>query len=74
MLLKNKQGAFYIMHSEAIFSYCLTFRGASAILHTVTAALPLPAVQENMVIYPGTQVTELIKITTRQDVLRPGME
>ena len=62
------------MHVEAIFSYCLTFRGASAILHTVTAALPLPAVQENMVIYPGTQVTELIKITTRQDVLRPGVE
>lgn len=43
-------------------------------LHAVTAAPPLPAGQENMVIYPGTQVTELIKITTRQDVLRPGME
>lgn len=30
--------------------------------------------QRNTVIYPGKQVTELIKITTGQDVLRPGTE
>lgn len=29
-------------------------------------------VQVNIVIYPGTQVTGLIKITARQDVLKPG--
>lgn len=32
----------------------------------------LLVVPVNIVIYPGTQVTELIKITTRQDVLKPG--
>lgn len=30
--------------------------------------------QRDSVIYPGKQVTELIKITTGQDVLRPGTE
>lgn len=61
------------MHIKAGCSWLLDIQ-RRFLRSTLSLPFLLSAVQENTVIYPGTQVTELIKITTRQDVLRPGME